>query len=200
MTGVDMNLPYPVRFDRACGPARNLASRFATLVKRLAAASATMDARSLLIDITPFLSPRPALDGLAAELADRRVDGAPHTIAEIVAHLVFWQGWFAGRCDGSSGPMPRAAAIGWPTPAPGRWNSVRCAVPRRARPPRRARRGRRPGAPHRPADRVPTARRTTPSARSSIHVGAHNAHHLGQVVLLRQVLGAWPPPAGSYTW
>ena len=33
-----------------------------------------------------------------------------------------------------------------------------------------------------------------------VHVGVHNAHHLGQVVLLRQLLGAWPPPAGSYTW
>lgn len=33
-----------------------------------------------------------------------------------------------------------------------------------------------------------------------IHVAQHNAHHLGQVVTLRQVLGCWPPPGGSYTW
>jgi uncharacterized damage-inducible protein DinB len=32
------------------------------------------------------------------------------------------------------------------------------------------------------------------------HVGQHNAHHLGQVVVLRQLLGLWPPPSGSYTW
>ena len=32
------------------------------------------------------------------------------------------------------------------------------------------------------------------------HVAQHNAHHLGQIVVLRQVLGIWPPPAGSYTW
>jgi uncharacterized damage-inducible protein DinB len=32
------------------------------------------------------------------------------------------------------------------------------------------------------------------------HMAAHNSHHLGQVVLLRQMLGAWPPPSGSYTW
>jgi uncharacterized damage-inducible protein DinB len=31
-------------------------------------------------------------------------------------------------------------------------------------------------------------------------MAAHNSHHLGQVVLLRQILGAWPPPSGSYTW
>jgi uncharacterized damage-inducible protein DinB len=33
-----------------------------------------------------------------------------------------------------------------------------------------------------------------------VHVAMHNAHHLGQVITLRQLLGAWPPPAGSYTW
>jgi uncharacterized damage-inducible protein DinB len=32
------------------------------------------------------------------------------------------------------------------------------------------------------------------------HVALHNAHHLGQVILLRQVMRIWPPPAGSYTW
>jgi uncharacterized damage-inducible protein DinB len=28
----------------------------------------------------------------------------------------------------------------------------------------------------------------------------HNSYHLGQIVLLRQELGAWPPPRGGDTW
>jgi uncharacterized damage-inducible protein DinB len=32
------------------------------------------------------------------------------------------------------------------------------------------------------------------------HVAQHNAHHLGQVILLRQMMQLWPPPAGSWTW
>ena len=32
------------------------------------------------------------------------------------------------------------------------------------------------------------------------HVAEHNAHHMGQVVLLRQLIGKWPPPDGSWTW
>jgi hypothetical protein len=28
----------------------------------------------------------------------------------------------------------------------------------------------------------------------------HNAHHLGQIILLRQLFGAWPPPSGRFTW
>ena len=29
---------------------------------------------------------------------------------------------------------------------------------------------------------------------------AHEAHHLGQIILLRRQLGAWPPPGGGDTW
>ena len=29
---------------------------------------------------------------------------------------------------------------------------------------------------------------------------AHNAYHLGRVVLLRQLMGIWPPPSGGLTW
>lgn len=29
---------------------------------------------------------------------------------------------------------------------------------------------------------------------------AHNSYHLGQIVLLRQLIGAWPPAAGGFTW
>jgi hypothetical protein len=31
-------------------------------------------------------------------------------------------------------------------------------------------------------------------------LGAHNAYHLGRIVLLRQLLGAWPPKSGGYSW
>jgi uncharacterized damage-inducible protein DinB len=33
-----------------------------------------------------------------------------------------------------------------------------------------------------------------------LHVVVHNGHHLGQIVTIRQLLGVWPPAAGSMTW
>ncbi len=33
-----------------------------------------------------------------------------------------------------------------------------------------------------------------------VHVAQHNSHHLGQVILLRQLMALWPPPSGSWTW
>ena len=29
---------------------------------------------------------------------------------------------------------------------------------------------------------------------------AHNAYHFGRIVLLRQMLGSWPPPSDGLTW
>jgi hypothetical protein len=31
-------------------------------------------------------------------------------------------------------------------------------------------------------------------------LGAHNAYHLGRIVLLRQLMGLWPPPSGGFSW
>jgi uncharacterized damage-inducible protein DinB len=159
-----------------------------------------MDPRPLLLDTLPYLSPRQALDGLTPELADRRVDGAPHSIAEIVAHVTFWLDWFLARCEGTGSPMPMQAAIGWPAPEPGGWEALRQrfldgSTRLAALGDSEAARSRRIDP---PMEFPPIAEYTV--GEVIVHVAVHNAHHLGQVVLLRQMLGAWPPPAGAYTW
>jgi uncharacterized damage-inducible protein DinB len=158
-----------------------------------------MHARELLADTAPYLSPRLVLDGLPPDLADRRVTGAPHTITEIVAHMTFWQAWFGGRCDGRGGAMPASAALGWVAPGTGHWDPVRTAflegLDRLVALGTASDHGRRID----PSIEFPPLGQYT-VGDVLVHVGAHNAHHLGQVVLLRQLLGAWPPPAGSWTW
>jgi uncharacterized damage-inducible protein DinB len=32
------------------------------------------------------------------------------------------------------------------------------------------------------------------------NLAAHNAYHLGRIVLFRQLAGAWPPPSGGFRW
>jgi len=157
-----------------------------------------MRARDLLFDNHAHIPALSALDGLTVHHADVRIAHAPHSIAEIVMHLAFWQEWFCGRCDGSAEPLPASAAVGWPAPAPESWDAVR------ARFAAGLERGTalgdgdtaRPISP--PIDYPPLAAYTVRDAIE--HMAAHNAHHLGQIVLLRQMLGAWPPPSGSYTW
>ena len=43
--------------------------------------------REILIDTIAYIPPARALDSLTSEQAERRVAGANHSIAEIVAHL-----------------------------------------------------------------------------------------------------------------
>lgn len=158
-----------------------------------------MDAQTLLVDTHSHLPPAATLAGLSPEEATRRVNGVPHTIAEIVAHMGFWQEWFTRGVAGEAiGPVV-SAADGWPDAPARRWPEVcddflsgldrLAAVVRELEPDAAV-------APAFPVEMLHgyTARDVWE------HVAQHNAHHLGQVVILRQMLGLWPPPAGSFTW
>jgi len=147
-----------------------------------------------------YMPPERLLDGLAAAEAARRVPGTQHSIVEILAHLVFWQGWFLERVTGRPVPMVSTAAEGWPKAAEAEWDRLRTdflngldravalgetqeALSARVEP---------------AIEFPPLAEYTVREAIT--HVAIHNAHHLGQIVTLRQLIGAWPPPAGSWTW
>lgn len=157
-----------------------------------------MSPRELLIETTPSIAPARALEALSAAQADVR-HGSLHTIAEIVHHLSFWQDWFRGRCEGGVDPMPASAAVGWQPPPAGSWPDVH----------RRFLDGLERLAAF--GERSDRARVLVPALEfpplagytvgdALVHVANHNAHHLGQVIVLRQLMGAWPPPSGSWTW
>jgi uncharacterized damage-inducible protein DinB len=156
--------------------------------------------REFLIDTVAHLPPARTLEGLATTDAERRLDGANHSIAEILAHLIFWQTWFSNRCNGIPQPIPAPASHGWPAVSTGSWPDLRETFLDGLE--RLAAFGDDEGrlnARIEPAiDFPPLAGYTIREAL--VHVAQHNAHHLGQVILLRQFMGAWPPPSGSWTW
>lgn len=154
-----------------------------------------MHLREFLTDTHAYMPPASALAGLEDEAANRRLPGTPHSVAEIVAHLNFWQNWFLKRCRGIDAPMAGAAAEGWP--AVESWDVVRgqfleglteAALLSEAA-----------DHPLEPAIEFPPMANYTVH-QALAHIAVHNAHHLGQVVTLRQLMGQWPPPAGSWTW
>jgi uncharacterized damage-inducible protein DinB len=149
----------------------------------------------LLVRPIAHMSPHQVIAGLSGDEAVRRSPGIAHSIVEIVAHMVFWQDWFLNRCLGVAVAPPAHAAEGWPAVTAADWERVRqefleglvraVALPATGRidP---------------PLEHPPMASYGVEDAL--IHVAQHNAHHLGQIVMLRQSLGSWPPPGGSYTW
>jgi uncharacterized damage-inducible protein DinB len=159
-----------------------------------------MHPTSLLHGAHAYLSPLAALADLDAAAAGSRPAGAPHAIVEIVAHMVFWQDWFLDRTDGIASALPAPAALGWPAVTGRDWHAVAdrftssfaraLAVAAES-----SRHGERITP---PIEFEPLQTYTAGDVLS--HIALHNAHHTGQIITIRQQLGTWPPPAGSWTW
>lgn len=135
-----------------------------------------------------------ALDGLDRRLASARPEGAPHSAFQIVNHLVFWHDHALAWLAGEKPATPAHDADSWPgPPAPASEAEWQGTVARFAGGLDLLRR-------HAREDDL-LARRGPKSVLYILQISAaHDGYHLGQVVLLRQQLGAWPPPGGGFTW
>jgi len=120
--------------------------------------------------------------------------GAPHTVFQLVNHLIYWQDWVVRWLDGRDPPLPDAASESWPgRAAPRNAAEWRTAV-------RRFRRGldvltRRSGA----ADLFDTGNGKSPLEMLQT-IASHNSYHIGQIAVVRRMIGKWPPPSGGLTW
>ena len=159
-----------------------------------------MQPNELLVDTLTYLSPPRTIEGLSSTDAERKIPDAPHSIAEILAHMSFWQEWLCARCAGRAEPMPATASAGWPAIVPGSWPEIHARfIGGLEQATSLGHETERLGLAIAPPIEFP------PLAHYSIgdalvHVAQHNAHHMGQVILLRQMMSLWPPPAGSWTW
>lgn len=158
-----------------------------------------MTSRELALDTSYASPPREALEALSSADAERRPawSSSAHSIAEIVAHMIFWQEWFLGRVKGSGEPAAEHASVGWPAVKPGDWpNLHKRFLDGLEEVGRLDPKSQQPVDP--PFEFPPMAHHVAGDVVS--HIALHNAHHLGQVITLRQSMGLWPPPSGGFTW
>lgn len=147
--------------------------------------------------------PSHILENLSEELAHRGVSGVPHTIYEELWHLAFWQQASLDWVNGLETPCPEHAAQGFPSEQQvaaepfaalcrrfleGASQAAAIAASEGLEAPIRC-----PSPAGKPT-RIMTVREQLES------LAAHNAYHLGRIVLLRQMFGSWPPPSGGFTW
>ena len=159
-----------------------------------------MNLRHFLVDTYVHMPPPQILIDVSDADAMRRLSPDMHTIAEVVAHMDFWQAWFLKRCRGEATAIAANAALGWPAVSDGEWPRVRerflnglsAAVDVADNPERLT-------APVEPAIELPALAEYSVS-EALVHVAGHNSHHLGQIITLRQMMGIWPPSSGSFTW
>jgi uncharacterized damage-inducible protein DinB len=157
-----------------------------------------------LIAESAFPAPADILEAMSDELAHRAVPGAPHTIYQELWHLAFWQQITLNWITGIETPYPARPSDPFPTEAQAAaepWANL-C---------RRFLDGAEKAASiSNDSTRLSTVVRCPsrpgwPVRHMSVQdqligLAAHNAYHLGRIVFLRQMLGAWPPPSGGFTW
>jgi hypothetical protein len=132
--------------------------------------------------------------GLEWRAAGLKPHGVPHSVYQLLMHMSFWQDWVVGWLVGRNPAVPRHASGSWPTEgrcaSRGDWDAAVQQFRRNLGKLERACRG---------AD-LTSGRGRSPRIRMLCAIAAHNSYHAGQVALLRQLLGKWPPPSGGLTW
>ena len=145
------------------------------------------------------------LEALPDTLAHAHVTGAPHTIYEELWHATFWQQVMLDRVHGLGTPSPEHNAMSFPN------DGQREAEPwadlcRRFLEGAEQAAAIADGQAGPKLDAVVLCPGAGSPARSMTvreqleSFAAHNAYHFGRIVLLRQMLGSWPPPSGGLTW
>lgn len=130
-----------------------------------------------------FISRARLLSSLTVEQVSMRPPGLPHTIYEELWHTTKWQS-IVVQCDDRTEAAWIDGGTDFPSDAPGNeltWEDL-------------------------VTEFLAGSKRAVELGRSSeAHAGGrlserleslavHNAYHLGKIVALRQVIGAWPPP------
>jgi uncharacterized damage-inducible protein DinB len=145
------------------------------------------------------------VEDVPLELTGRRADNFPHSIWQIVYHMNFWMGYELKRIRREKPVYPAHASESWPTnaapPSEEEWREgialfrdLLADLARLADSP-----------PHVLAEEVGATHRD-PTKRSSSLLAVlwqtlvHNSYHIGQIVMLRRTLGAWPPKGGGDSW
>ncbi len=135
-----------------------------------------------------------AFSGVDAQAAGAQPLGLPHSLFQILSHIVFWQDWVVKWLDGEKPRVPKHASGSWPaSPAPANATEWRRSM-------RRFQTGL--GELERRSREVDLLAGIGKQSRlEMLHaLASHTSYHIGQAVVLRQILRKWPPPSGGLTW
>jgi uncharacterized damage-inducible protein DinB len=150
--------------------------------------------------------PSNILEGLTDDLVHRELPNVPHTIYAELWHITFWQQITLDWIAGIKTPYPNQPSDGFPQKPESAinqesWEQLRQrflhgAEQAAAASENSALLDQLIHCPSRPGNPI----RIMSIRDQLISLATHNAYHLGRIVLLRQLLQAWPPASGGFTW
>ncbi|HWY21076.1 MAG TPA: DinB family protein [Candidatus Acidoferrum sp.] len=149
--------------------------------------------------------PVACVEDLSAELAARQMEGLPHSIGQLVFHMNYWMNYELRRIRGERPKYPEHNSESFslaPSPSDAQdWDWLRKRFAGLLN------------------DFTALANSSSEEMQRQIettHEGdkkvagtleavlwqmvAHNSYHVGQIAMIRRMLGAWPPRGGGDTW
>lgn len=151
----------------------------------------TRSVRELLLGMGAYAPVPHVLEGLEPGQWDARPDGVRHSLYDQLWHVVFWQDWEVAALRGEPTPPVPHAADSWPPPFPAA----------RPTPEQLGARFEAGVASLEALSEAAVEAERVARVRSGIaQIASHTAYHAGQMVVVRQLLGAWPPPRGGDSW
>ncbi len=157
--------------------------------------------------------PIACIEDLSSDLAARHVEGFPHSIAQLVFHMNYWMDYELRRIRGEKPAYPQRNSESFPpalSPTDLRddardnaqdWDRLRqrfadllsnFATLANS-------------APQEMQRQIETVHEPDKKVAGTLEavlwqMVAHNSYHVGQIAMIRRMLGAWPPRGGGDTW
>lgn len=143
------------------------------------------------------VNPAAAFEALDVFIAGKVVADSPFTIWQIINHLNFWQERFIGHLNNEPLSPVEKAIDGWPgASAPSSENELAHEIEKLLNYIKLVKKEYLEG-----AKDLNQKRDNYNSGYELLQaMASHLSYHLGQIVLLRRMQKAWPPPSGGDTW
>jgi len=149
--------------------------------------------------------PIACVEDISAELAARQVAGFPHSIGQLVSHINYWMEYELRRIRGLRPVYPEHSSESFPgAPSPAdaeEWDGLRARMKELLVEFAELSKSS-PLELQREVESVYQGDKNVAGTLEAVlwQMVAHTSYHVGQIAMVRRVLGAWPPRGGGDSW
>ncbi|MBY0200862.1 DinB family protein [Priestia megaterium] len=136
-----------------------------------------------------------AITDINMELASHKQEELPYSIYQLVKHMSYWQDFLLALAKGENPERPKSVSESWPEhPAPVDEEEWKKTIQHFCNGIDEACQLADTLAIEEPLDAWPSE---TPGGLLR-NIASHNSYHLGEIVIMRRLNRAWPPPTGGF--
>ncbi len=149
---------------------------------------------NVLKGVNAHVDPRSVVEDLTHEVTGKGIKNSPYMIWQILKHINFWQERFISYIKEDYTPPSLSAKEGWSFPAsPLNEEELQNEIKKF----------------NSSLDETMSLKKNELEKKAQQYksgydvlqaMASHISYHTGEIVLMRRMLGSWPPPAGGDTW